>query len=405
MNMMKNEIGFILRQARLNHNYSQEGICQGICTPSYLCKIEQGQAKPSDEILQQLFHVLGIEYCFDESFIEETKHHLYQFFSCLEVDQDFPDCRKYFQDNHQKIQNSPLHLDYHLYLFYTYIKEKSHLMNKEKDYLSQFVSYMDLETKSKYYYFLALSIGNKQEAIEYMHEAIRLSSKSFYIYHLACIQFHIGQYEESMTYAKKAYQKASEDGNPYVLISASFLLGSCHCFYHNYQTAQMYFDRSIALCRGYSYSVEDYAYYNLGTSYMEKGYFEEALSCFEKIKSLDDEDIHPFLYHHKLAVLYLNNNMLDKTQIHIQQMKNTYQNLNQKNDIYLLMIENLEYMQDAHYLDNKKYEQTLKILYQNVEDIFGYGLKRFYATLLVELYKHQRRYKDALILTEKLKLS
>ena len=36
---MENFNGFLLRQERIKKNYSQEGICRGICTPSYLCKI------------------------------------------------------------------------------------------------------------------------------------------------------------------------------------------------------------------------------------------------------------------------------------------------------------------------------------------------------------------------------
>lgn len=41
---MKNYIGFLIRQTRLKQNVSQDGLCKGICAPSYLSKIEQGQA-------------------------------------------------------------------------------------------------------------------------------------------------------------------------------------------------------------------------------------------------------------------------------------------------------------------------------------------------------------------------
>lgn len=39
--------GLLIRQARLRLNWSQEGLCRGICAPSYLSKIEQGKAAPS----------------------------------------------------------------------------------------------------------------------------------------------------------------------------------------------------------------------------------------------------------------------------------------------------------------------------------------------------------------------
>ena len=41
--------GLLIRQARLGRDWSQEGLCRGICAPSYLSKIEQGKAAPSPE--------------------------------------------------------------------------------------------------------------------------------------------------------------------------------------------------------------------------------------------------------------------------------------------------------------------------------------------------------------------
>ena len=43
---MSMHYGRLLRQERLRQNLSQEGLCRGICTPSYLSKIEQGQVEP-----------------------------------------------------------------------------------------------------------------------------------------------------------------------------------------------------------------------------------------------------------------------------------------------------------------------------------------------------------------------
>ena len=42
--------GLLIRQARLQRDWSQEGPCRGICAPSYLSKIEQGKAAPSPEV-------------------------------------------------------------------------------------------------------------------------------------------------------------------------------------------------------------------------------------------------------------------------------------------------------------------------------------------------------------------
>ena len=52
--------GLLIRQARLRRDWSQEGLCQGICAPSYLSKIEQGKAVPSPEVAKLLLHRLGL---------------------------------------------------------------------------------------------------------------------------------------------------------------------------------------------------------------------------------------------------------------------------------------------------------------------------------------------------------
>ena len=57
--------GLLIRQARLRRDWSQEGLCRGICAPSYLSKIEQGRAEASDEVRGLLFARLGLSWTED----------------------------------------------------------------------------------------------------------------------------------------------------------------------------------------------------------------------------------------------------------------------------------------------------------------------------------------------------
>lgn len=52
----------LIRYERLKRNWSQEGLCEGICAVSYLSKIEQGKAEPGEEILSALRKRLDIEW-------------------------------------------------------------------------------------------------------------------------------------------------------------------------------------------------------------------------------------------------------------------------------------------------------------------------------------------------------
>ena len=53
-------LGLRLRRARLQRNWSQEGLCRGICAVSWLSKIEQGQAAASPEVLALLLDRLDL---------------------------------------------------------------------------------------------------------------------------------------------------------------------------------------------------------------------------------------------------------------------------------------------------------------------------------------------------------
>ena len=53
--------GYLIYRNRIQLNWSQAGLCKGICTVSYLSKIETGKAVPSEEVLQLLMDRLDLK--------------------------------------------------------------------------------------------------------------------------------------------------------------------------------------------------------------------------------------------------------------------------------------------------------------------------------------------------------
>ena len=53
--------GYIIYRERLRRNWSQSGLCKGICTVSYLSKIETGKADPSEDVLRLLLERLELK--------------------------------------------------------------------------------------------------------------------------------------------------------------------------------------------------------------------------------------------------------------------------------------------------------------------------------------------------------
>lgn len=58
--MDKKVTGFIIRRERMRRDWSQNGLCRGICAASYLSKIEQGRVTASEEVLRLLYQRLGL---------------------------------------------------------------------------------------------------------------------------------------------------------------------------------------------------------------------------------------------------------------------------------------------------------------------------------------------------------
>ena len=75
--------GAVIRQAREERQWSQEGLCSGICAVSYLSKIEQGKAEASPEILRLLFARLELVWYDDETTLSQAGALTERFYEAL----------------------------------------------------------------------------------------------------------------------------------------------------------------------------------------------------------------------------------------------------------------------------------------------------------------------------------
>ncbi len=67
--------GAMIRRARLEKNWSQEGLCRDICAVSYLSRLEQGKVEAASEVVRLLFERLGMAWNTDEAFLNEASAH------------------------------------------------------------------------------------------------------------------------------------------------------------------------------------------------------------------------------------------------------------------------------------------------------------------------------------------
>lgn len=74
--MDKKMTGFIIRRERMRRDWSQDGLCRGICAASYLSKIEQGRVEASEDILRLLYERLSLPWYGGESAVSGLSERL-----------------------------------------------------------------------------------------------------------------------------------------------------------------------------------------------------------------------------------------------------------------------------------------------------------------------------------------
>ena len=78
-------LGSLIKVNRIRQNMSQQHLAQGICVPSYLSKIENGEVVPSLDIIESLFDELDIRYYSDSNFLRESRELIDEFFDELNL--------------------------------------------------------------------------------------------------------------------------------------------------------------------------------------------------------------------------------------------------------------------------------------------------------------------------------
>ncbi|GGH75840.1 transcriptional regulator [Compostibacillus humi] len=78
-----NKLGSILKLKRLEKNIKQEQLCEGICTPSYLSRIENNRLVADKEIYKLLFERLEIDFEYILKMSSETDERIEQWYKAI----------------------------------------------------------------------------------------------------------------------------------------------------------------------------------------------------------------------------------------------------------------------------------------------------------------------------------
>ena len=262
--------GILVLRERLRRNWSQEGLCSGICTVSYLSKIENGKAEPSEEILVLLFRRLGI------SRSEELN----------------------------EAANDLAEAGYEL-LLSGYTEKLRGLVTPEtaERYcaadsgldLLLLAGFSEMEPVEEE---LEACMDTRQLALQRVlqnryEQALRLMPCAYTYFRLGADAYGRGSYTLALEMLQMAYDLAARDGLVEIMLQSRLFIGNCYCSQLDRENMEKHYRAARRLAE--AVGDEDALYsigYNTAATDMECGRYAQAYTFFVAQKEPDMMSLH-----------------------------------------------------------------------------------------------------------------
>lgn len=403
------DMGPIVKMYRIKSGFTQEELSEGICTPSYLSRIENSHVIADIEIYQLLFQRMNIEFgeFYQESLNLDSK--LEDIYINLLQNKEPTDNEdlKLLTDSTKYFFKKELHIKAKL-VFSRYLitigryKEAEVIINELKEVIQLAAdrnTFIYINVAIPLYY-----LTNKQgKAIQLYNEASKIQDllNNGNFFEVACYYYNIAlllckgyKYVETIEYCQKALNNFSEIYQPTLDFKCHILLGVAKNNLAQYNHAK----RHYKICLNILHNTEkincpenfNMIYSNLGYCYECQGEFDQALDCYTKTLDYNPQvadyvNLIRCCYQDNnlnLAHKYLNDILETET---IIDLKYQYQidilafillgklNIKTADDIDTLEEKSLKYFKEEHY-------HTLTI---------------FYSKLFAQFYKKLNWYKKS----------
>ncbi len=356
---------FMIRKTRLEKNWSQDGLCKDICTASYLSKIEQGKAHPSDDVIRLLFERLGIRWNGQERG-SDTVETAYDLLFSSEIDL----LREHMEkDAFRQLENSPCGLDWLLLTHYT-----GRLAPLDAD--------------------LELLMEPRQLALqrilqERWDDALRLYPCSYTYYAAGSTCYSSGDFARAVEYIHKANALAAEDGYAWLMLLCRMVLGACYANLQDLDSMERHYTAARRLARSLgdaeSLQVIDY---NIAASCIEAGRYEKAMGYLETQRNSTDR-----MTLHKLAVCCEKLGRKEEALEALRRAESLPDSSPEQMDSSICRTVWLR-LTEPDYLNSQLYGESLLHTFALCRKHAPVGYCLFHMPWMIEWYEHRRQYKQ-----------
>ena len=329
------KVGHLIRAERIRQEMKQLVLAKGICTPSYLSKIERNLIFPSEDIVMLLFDRLGI----DPSKLQNNdKQTEIDFEKMLEAtykevitnrDKNFTKQKlEYLEHRSPLFENRTLYYTYLLIVLRFRIlsgrnldevkKEIEDLEELSKDFNPR-QTYLYKLNKAIYYY----STENRNKSIEYLEDVLLLIDDiSLEVWEKAELNYMIGVVYTadsriflSIDYTRRALDYFRENFLMKRVLDCYILIGITHKKSEQFQDAYDSYLKAMQICDEFNLHVEKgIVYHNLGSLSSIMGNNEAAITYYKQSIAYKNYEEDPIISILCLVIEYskMNNKVLVK---------------------------------------------------------------------------------------------
>ena len=357
--------GLLIRQARLGRDWSQAGLCKGICTVSYLSKIESGRAEPSEEILRLLLARLNLET--NREVEREAAGLAERSWELLLTGRRGQLHGLLRERDIERYRAVPAWLDLALLSAQTPLEPA-------------------LEPCMDVRQLAVQRILQRQEA-----EAVRLMPNAYTHLMLGIADYNAGSYSAAVDALQTAYDLAGREGAVRLMLEAKLFLGNAYCNRQDLPNME----RHYRVGRRLAEDLQDESAlraigYNTASAWIETGRYEEAYAWFS------GQEQPTLMALHKLAICHEQLGHREQALAAVQQAEPMASGEMEQRMLALVRYR----LEHPDYLHDDTYGTQLLDCFQRLRDTYPMGFTRFHLPWVLAWYKANRQYRQACRLLE-----
>lgn len=397
--------GRLIKYHRQQQGLKQDDVAVGICTPSYLSRIENGLVIAEQTVYEMLLARLGIDLAHEKADLEVKRSFLETLYAKLLSNEDLAQHEKEKLASFQKGDfQQPIDvlagIVYSRYLLsIDVLEEARELLVKiepfvpwRQDRLTQLYIAVTTNAHLSFEEFEEVATREDQQQVSnYMNMASRFELANYY-YHLAFAHHRLYSFQQALVYVNKAEEAFSHQYKPLFQLKLYSMKGGILNSLHRFKEALLEFEAGVDLLRNVA-AIQtprqwSSLYNNLAYCYECQGLFNKAVFYYEQANSYL-EDLHTVINWMRAVYQYGDEKLLDDLFIKYPKERfevehHQYQWLLLKyaseRNITLAGLKEIEELAFTHFSHQEYYSLTL-----------------FYAPLWARFYEELHAYKQASI--------